>query len=88
MKVLELKQIQREEGCIYFRRKFSAIAVVDILTKPTDISLIFIMETGPLGDKKIEVSDVKGDFNYPLLPVVKTLREYIRVADSQGQLPL
>lgn len=88
MKVNELKEIEREEGCVYYRRKFTAIANMEILARNIDIPVNFIIETGPLGDKKIEFGEIKGDFNYPILPIVKSLREYVKKMDEEGSLPL
>ena len=88
MKILELKQIEREEGCVYYRRKFTAVASMEILAKEVDIPVKFIIETGPLGDKKIDFGEIKGDFNYPILPIMKSLREYVKKMDEEGALPL
>ncbi|MBQ3825788.1 MAG: hypothetical protein II811_06610 [Spirochaetaceae bacterium] len=88
MKILELKQIEREPGQVYYRRKFTAIASMEILAKEVDVPINFIIETGPLGDKKIDFGDIKGDFSYPILPIVKSLREYVKRMDNEGALPL
>ncbi len=88
MKILELKQIEPEHGQVYYRRKFTAVASMEILAKEIDIPVHFTIETGPLGDKKIEFGEIKGDFNYPILPIVKSLREYVKRMDNEGALPL
>ena len=82
MKILALKNIEREEGYIYYLRKFTCEAVVQL---PTD-TLNTPIEFSILGTKTIEI-DVSSSINYPLLPIKKALKEFILIEDSEGKLP-
>jgi len=87
MKVLELKSISREDGCIYYLKRYTATAVLEIPAQTISFPLHFSIETGPLGNKTIEVDDLPADINYPLFPVEKSLKEYIKNLSTQGTLP-
>ena len=87
MKVLELRNISREEGFIYYRRKFKCDAIIEMGKTTTETPLEFCIESNPLGAKTIEINLSK-TLNYPVLPVKKALTEFILTEDSQGKLPL
>jgi hypothetical protein len=87
MKVLELKSISKQEGCIYYLTRYTATAVLEIPAQTISFPLSFSIETGPLGNKTIEVDELPKDLNYPVFPVVKSLKEYIQTLSAQGNLP-
>ncbi len=88
MKVLGLDSIHREDSCLYYRRKFTADAKLDILSNTVVTTVAFSIETGPLGDKTIEVElPANCDFNYPLVPITSALKQFIIKLDSEGTLP-
>ncbi len=86
MKILELKDLEREEGYIYYRRNFSALAILEIPGSTLEAPVEFCIETSPLGEKTIELN-INNNINYPLLPVKKALKEYILLQDTEGKLP-
>ena len=86
MKILELKDLEREEGYIYYRRNFSALALVEIPGSTLEAPLEFCIETNPLGQKTIDIT-LNNNINYPILPVKKALREFILLQDNEGKLP-
>ena len=86
MKILELKNLAREEGYIYYRRNFSALALVEIPGATLEAPLEFCIETNPLGQKTIDIT-LNNNINYPILPVKKALREFILLQDNEGKLP-
>jgi hypothetical protein len=85
MKVLELRDIQQEEGYIYYRKKFFSTALIEIPQKNIEVPLIFVIETEPTGKKIIDVS-LQSSIDYPLLPIIKALKEKIREYDKEGLL--
>lgn len=87
MKVLELKSISKQDGYIYYLKRYTATAVLEIPAQTISFPLSFSIETGPLGDKKIELDDLPNDINYPVFPIMKSLREYIQNLSAQGTLP-
>lgn len=86
MRIVELKNLSREEGYIYYRRNFSAECVVEIPGSTIEAPVNFCIETNPLGAKSIELNFEKS-INYPLLPVKKALTEFILTQDKEGKLP-
>ncbi len=87
MKVLDIKEISKEDGFIYYINRYRATAVLDILAHQVSIPLSFSIETNPLGVKNVEIDSLPDDLNYPVMPVKKSLKEFIVVMDKQGVLP-
>lgn len=86
MRILELRDLNREEGYIYYRRNFTGTAVIEIPGSTLEASVAFCIEMDPFGVKTIEI-DIENTLNYPVLPVKKALKEYILLRDSEGILP-
>jgi len=86
MKVAEFKNLQREEGQIFYLRKYNCVAVLELPIETEEVAIFFSIETDPFGRKNIELSITK-QVNYPLLPVKKALAEFILSEDEEGRLP-
>jgi len=86
MEVIELKNVQLKEGHIFYFRKYTAIAILKIPTTTTEEQIEFSIETGPLGNKNIEVV-LKSTPNYPIIPIVQGLKKFIIKNDTEGLLP-
>lgn len=87
MKVLDIKEISKEDGYIYYINRYRATAVLDILAHKVDIPLSFSIETNPFGVKTVEIDTLPDDLNYPVMPVKKSLKDFIIIMDKQGSLP-
>ena len=70
MRVIELQNIQREEGQIFYLRKYTCDAVMEFPTSTDTVQIYFSIETSPMGKKIIELSFPQ-PINYPLIPVKK-----------------
>lgn len=86
MRVVEFKNLQREEGEIFYLRKYACDALIEFPTSSDLVPIQFSIETNPIGQKIIELSFVKS-INYPLLPVKKALLQYILTEEQEGRLP-
>lgn len=87
MSILELKDIIKEDdGCIFYVRKYTAKAVVELPTETSLTPIAFSIETGPMGDKHISLKIVSQP-NYPVLPLMSALKTYILANDKEGLLP-
>ena len=86
MDVLEIKNLYREEIGLYYRRNFTGLAVIELPIKTIEVPLDFIIEVGPLGNRDFDI-ELKEKIDYPLLPVMKKLKEYIELLDKEGKLP-
>ncbi|MDE5580273.1 MAG: hypothetical protein K2J68_01395 [Treponemataceae bacterium] len=87
MEVLELKNIERAPGAIYYIRRYKAVASLKLPTEIIDSPIEFCIEMGPFGNKEIEI-DILNQPNYPALPITKALREFILKIDDNGTLPI
>lgn len=86
MKVLELENLQREEGQIFYIRKYSCHAILQLPTNIEKLPLKFIIEMDPLGNKSINLN-MDNNVNYPLIPLKKALLEFIMNEEREGKLP-
>ena len=87
MTVLELNNVVREPGAIYYIRRYRALAKLKLPTETVDSEIEFSIETGPLGNKEIDI-ELLNQPNYPALPIKKALKEFINISDSNGTLPI
>ncbi len=87
MKILELRNVSREEGHIYYRRNFKCDALVEMGKSTMETPVQFCIESSPLGVKTIEIQ-LSSALNYPIIPIKKALTQYILTEDNQGKLPL
>ena len=86
MRIVEIKNIVRKDVPIYYRRLYSGIAVLELLSKPVEIPLDFQIEHKPTGQTEINIT-LSGVLDYPLVPLYKELKNYIGTLDSSGKLP-
>ena len=87
MRVVEIRDICREESSIYYLRKFKGEAVIELPGGDFKAPIEFSIETDPLGVKKIDVI-ISETVNYPVVPIKNALKTYITAADSKGKLLL
>ena len=86
MRILELQNLAREEGQIFYIRKYKCDAVLELPKNQEKVPIIFTIETSPLGKKIIELTFTQA-INYPLIPVKKALLEYIYTEEIEGRIP-
>lgn len=86
MRVIELKNIEREEGQIFYLRKYTCNAVIELPTNTETMKIFFSIETNPMGKKIIEITFTQ-TVNYPLIPLKKALIEFILTEEIEGRLP-
>ena len=86
MKVLEINSIAKEEGYIYYFNKYRGTAVLDILSQHVSVPVRFSIEVNPLGKRNIEIDPLPASLNYPVMPVKKSLREFIDDLYKKGAL--
>lgn len=86
MKVLEIRNVYREDGFIYYFRKFKGDAVVQLPLGAQQTPITFSIEVSPLGTKNIEVN-LTQPIDYPVIPMKNALKEFISIEDSKGKLP-
>lgn len=86
MKVLEFKNLTREEGQIFYIRNYACDAVLELPTTSIEAKISFAIEMNPFGARTVNIA-FSEPLNYPVLPVMKALKEYIIKEDLDGHLP-
>jgi hypothetical protein len=87
MKILVIKDIIRKDVPIYYRRFFSAVAVLELINKSQERHIDFMIETKPTGAKDISLS-LSEPVDYPLTPLIKELKAFVIDMDDRGDLPV
>lgn len=86
MKVVELKDLQREEGQIFYIRKYSADIFIQLPTSTEHGLVKFSIEMDPLGNKEIKLLTFP-QLNYPVIPLKKAIIDFIKIEETEGRLP-
>ena len=86
MKVVELANLQREDVQIFYIRKYAATAVLDLTARTANVDIEFSIEMNSFGNKDFSLS-IKNQIDYPLIPIRKTILEYITNLEMEGKLP-
>ncbi len=86
MKVVELANLQREDVQIFYIRKYAATAVLDLTARTANVDIEFSIEMNSFGNKEFSLS-IKSQIDYPLIPIRKSILEYITNLEMEGKLP-
>ena len=86
MRVVELANLQREDVQIFYIRKYAATAVLDLTARTANVDIEFSIEMNSFGNKDFILS-IKSQIDYPLIPIRKTILEYITNLEQEGKLP-
>jgi hypothetical protein len=86
MKIVCIKDIIRKDVPIYYIRLYTGVAVLDLNSNNHDIPIEFSIETKPTGHKEISVNFIES-LDYPLVPIIKELKQNILDLDGSGGLP-
>ncbi len=87
MKIIDLRDIERTDSPIYYRRFYSGVLHVEIMAKMLERKIDFMIELMPTGKKHISVT-FEQPIDYPLVPLLKELKPYLDELDRSGQLPV
>lgn len=86
MKLTQIADIVKKNVPLHYRNEYTANAVFDsadgkVLSKRIE----FVVEMSPIGSKDIRINFVD-PIDYPLVPVLKSLKDEILVLDRKGSL--
>jgi len=87
MKIVTLKDMIRKDVPIYYRKLYTSVAVIEFNSKQENYRIDFSIEVKPTGQKEINVNFID-TVDYPLVPLVKELKQYINDLDNADGLPL
>ncbi len=88
MELLEIRNILKKDIPLHYREDFSCIAVFSDkrFSENLEIPVDFSLEHNALGGKDVVVNIKKEDLDYPLLPIKKTIRQYILDLDKERKI--
>jgi hypothetical protein len=86
MRIVQVKNIERKDVPIYYRRLFSGIVEIELVNKSAERCIDFTIETKPTGQKDIFIT-MPDPIDYPLVPLMKALKGYLNELDDAGGLP-
>ena len=86
MKVMELANLKREDVQIFYIIKYAATAVLDLTARTANVDIEFSIEMNSFGNKDFSLS-IKNQIDYPLIPIRKSILEYITKLEMEGKLP-
>jgi hypothetical protein len=84
--ILAITDISRKENFIYYRREFTGNALYDFPGSKKSGLIEFSIETAATGKKNVQIR-LLDPVDYPVLPVVKSLKDFILYLDNEGKLP-
>lgn len=86
MKIVELKDFERKNGELHYRKIYTARAVLQFPQERLERPIEITIEHTPLGQVHSKVA-LKEPISYPLLPILKELSSYALDLYRKGQLP-
>jgi hypothetical protein len=86
MKVIAIKDIVRKDIPIYYRLLFTGVTSIELSGKVTDYRIDFCIEIKPTGKKEINVTFLD-EVDYPLVPVLREMKQIIENMHTNGELP-
>ena len=87
MKVVELSNLYRKNPELHYRKEFTGSAVLESLNSSRiEIPVEIVYELNATGATDIRVT-LLDDIDYPLLPILKSIKSLIQHMEKKGQLP-
>ena len=86
MKIIGIRDIIRKDVPIYYKRFYKGVLSIEILKKNQETPIEFIIEHKPTGQTVINISFPE-KIDYPLVPVIRELKNYIIELESSRKLP-
>jgi hypothetical protein len=87
MEVLSIDDIERKPLAVSYRRAYEGTAVLKIGEVPRNSKRIeFTLEQSPMGKHEVHVSFLE-EADFPLVPAIRAVRQYIEKLHSDGELP-
>ena len=87
LRILEIKNIERKDVPIYYRRFYTGFLILELFKKQEERQIEFMIEIKPTGHKEISIT-LNEAIDYPLVPLMNAIKQYIHDLDSEGGLPV
>ena len=86
MTIKQIKNIVRKDVPIYYRRLFSGCLELELMGKNLERDIDFTIETLPTGMNQVSVT-IADPVDYPLVPLMREVKQFITALDEAGGLP-
>jgi len=86
MKVHSIGQLTKKDIPLYYRNEYEGLADIEFSAgSRRQIAMDFTVEIKPTGEREIDVK-LKERIDYPLVPVIRALKDEIRKLEENGDL--
>ncbi|MFP4363933.1 MAG: hypothetical protein ACLFR1_08685 [Spirochaetia bacterium] len=87
MRILEMKNLTKKDLPLHYRKEFLGQAVFETMEKKkVEKRIEFSLEHSPTGKIDVKVKLLE-DLDYPLVPALNRLKDYIYKLEQKGKLP-
>ena len=86
MKVVGLKDMRKKDTPLHYIREWSGVAVLENAGKTAERPFVCSIERRPVGAPEITARFLE-DPEWPLLPLLRSLKELLAELDKSGGLP-
>ena len=86
MKIIGIHNIIRKDVPIYYKRFYKGTLVIELMGKNQEVAIEFIIEHKPTGQLETTIS-LSETIDYPVVPLMKELKNYIAELDNTRKLP-
>jgi hypothetical protein len=86
MTIKQIKNIVRKDVPIYYRRLFSGSIELELMGETLERNIDFTIETLPTGLNQVSVT-IAEPVDYPLVPLMREVKQFITALDETGGLP-
>ena len=86
MKIITIRDILKKENHLFYRNDYTGTLVYETGTgKQVDQQFDFSVERSATGEVDISIK-LPAAFDYPRVPAIRSLKEYISTIDKKGTL--
>jgi hypothetical protein len=86
MKIIEIRNLEKKDSHLHYRNEFTGEAVCELPFETRQSKEVeFTLERSATGNLDISVRILE-DIDYPLIPVIRSLKSYIFELEKQGKL--
>ena len=85
MKVHGIEKLTKKDIPLYYRNEYAGLGDLEIMGDRRTVPLEFSVEIKPTGERTVDVKLLER-IDYPLLPVIRALKEQILGMERDGKL--
>lgn len=87
MKLIEIKDLTKKDIPLFYRNEYTGYAIFEDREKNhVERRVEFVIEMQPTGQKDITIEQFE-ELGYPLIPIIRDLKNHILELDKNGKLP-